>query len=1177
MDIPNLGQAMALGDLYNARTGHGTNASVLSDILPSTLIVIRDENAINTKFISEDNYKEKFKAFEIDGNLKLNILANNIPLNAHAKYLATEKQSSKLVKVSMSYAIQTKLERINIRSDKIREYINLKALNDTDATHVVTGIQWGANMLCSFEHNLEEGETAKEVAGILGASCNALKVGAKVGLNVGVDVKKDLKTNNRNSTKDMFFRLSILGDIVPKADSYPDSVEEAIQFMRGVPESVKGVNHGKGSVLEYKLEPIENVRAHFDLETRIAAVFNNVTLDLVDKVESALDTIVENRIRLTEASNDILEYSQFISETEVRSIKKELRSFNTDERDFKHSLSKSVQDIQAGNASVDALSQLLEVLEDGSCSSSIVDEVIGRYQTLTSRISFIRRCEKIKIQVISRVDDISNILSTSVKDKTFILTIPESSDYTKVEQSQVWHIFKLLREDNNDAQTTFMIHDVSISPKNSQLNDLTELAIVKYHGSTRSDQDAYRASILRPSVKLSSTERIDQAERTKLAGHALRMPCPSSHEDECHPGALKWVCFKCEEVLQYEYNELVYCRCGKSRLEDCTFRCDSIEHGYQYTELHAESIRSISEKIRPGDDEINILLLGETGVGKSTFINAFANYLQYDSLDIAERMEMMTLIQSKFEIEGKPVIAGETDNNERLKDGQSSTQYCRSYVFPLNDDIKIRLIDTPGIGDTRGVKQDRINFEEILSYISGFEKINAVCVLLLPDTPRLTTSFRFCIDELLLHLHKSAADNIIFTFTKTRSSFYQPGDTMTPLRTYMNELKEANGITIQLQPNTLFYFDNEAFRLYAALKQGFVFDPKIKEAYGASWTQSVKEAQRLVRRVMDLTPHKTAETLTLDTTRRLIILLEEPLARINENITIEVEDLKKMKAEAHRDDISAKDLRKKMITSCMDLDPIYLDRPRTVCTSPSCTTVEGNIVLYNQHCHDNCRVSGSPKWCSVMKNWKTCKKCGCGWKKHMRVKIDYSRVRRETDAAVQEQWEEKLSEVDAKKLAIAKADERTKALESERKFIFDSLMTFTRFLLQNSILVQNNGIVAYIDMSIENQLKVAQGTEDYLIVRSLQAQKKDFVAQSEIIEKAIKEGKSHAVNVTVSEVISARDELCRLKVNGQALARVLHWEQTHFKRRETRIEGGYVSKGWGRSLPVSRDKINHCY
>ncbi|KAG9067743.1 hypothetical protein KI688_011330 [Linnemannia hyalina] len=1162
LDIPNLGQAMALGALYNARTGHCTNASVLSDTLPPTLIESRDENAINTKFVSEDSYKEKFRAFGIDGNLKLNILANNVPLNAQFKYLATEKQSSKSVKVSLSYAVQTKLERINIRSKKIREYINLKALNDTDATHVVTGIQWGANMLCSFEHSLEEGETEKEVAGILGAAFNTLKVGA--------NINGDLKKNSRMTTKDMSVSISVLGDIVPKADSYPASVEDAVQLMRRVPEFVEGVNQGKGSVLQYKLEPIEKVRAHFDLETKIESMINNVHLDLVDKVESTLDTIVENRIRLTEALNDILEYSQYIAETEEKRIKKGLKDFNRDEREFKNSLSETVRAIQAGETSVNDLFLLLEDFEVGNCSSSVVDEVIERYQTLTSRISFIRRCEKVNIQVISRVNEISSVLPTSPTDKTFVLTVPKSSDYTMIEQSQVWHIFRLLREDHNDAQTVFTIYDASISSKNPRLNDLAELKIVKYHGSVEFDQDAFRASILRPSIKLSSPESVDQAERTKLAGHALRMPCPSSHEGGCHFGATKWVCFKCEEVMQYEYNEFVYCHCGKTRIKDCTFRCDSIEHGYRYKELHSQSIQSIFEKIYPGDDEINILLLGETGVGKSTFINAFANYLRYDSLEIAEKMEMTTLIQSKFEIEGTTVIAGspDPDQNEKLKDGQSSTQCCRSYVFPLNDDIKIRLIDTPGIGDTRGVKHDRENFEEIMNYISRFKKISGICILLLPDTPRLTTSFRFCIDELLLHLHKSAADNILFTFTKTRSSFYGPGDTMTLLRTYMKELEQANGVTIQLETNTLFYFDNEAFRLYAALKQGLLnFDPKIRETFAASWTQSVVEAQRLVKRVRDLKPHNTDETVTLDRARRLIILLAPPMTQINENITIEVNKINNLKVEAQNNEINAEELKTRLMYANRDLNPVYLKRPRMVCTS--CSTIDGDSVRYNQHCHVNCRVNavtnrvgkGILKWCSVMKDWKTCRACGCGWEEHMHLKIDYTEVKKQK-IDTERELNKKLSRVDAMNLAITEADERIKTLESEKKIIFDSLMTFTNFLLRNSILIQNSGIVDYIDMSIKNQDKIAQRTKDFSIVESLQTQRDEFVGQTEIIERAIKDGKFHVAMITELDVNSARDRLCRLKVNGEALVKVMDWgqqDQIQATPKDIRIGGGYVT------------------
>ncbi|KAF9345763.1 hypothetical protein BGX34_004506, partial [Mortierella sp. NVP85] len=75
----------------------------------------------------------------------------------------------------------------------------------------------------------------------------------------------------------------------------------------------------------------------------------------------------------------------------------------------------------------------------------------------------------------------------------------------------------------------------------------------------------------------------------------------------------------------------------------------------------------------------------------------------------------------------------------------------------------------------------------------------------------------------------------------------------------------------------------------------------------------------------------------------------------------------------------------------------------------------------------------------------------------------------------------------------------------------------------------------------------------------------EFMAQMQIIEKAIKDGKSNEAKIAPSQVISARQALCRLKINGQALTNVLDWgkqNQMQLSKRETRIVDGYVSGGW---------------
>ena len=134
----------------------------------------------------------------------------------------------------------------------------------------------------------------------------------------------------------------------------------------------------------------------------------------------------------------------------------------------------------------------------------------------------------------------------------------------------------------------------------------------------------------------------------------------------------------------------------------------------------------------PSEREINILLLGQTGVGKSTFINAFVNYITNDTLEQAVNDEMQAVIPSSFAFTDpgtfaeRMIVVGDEDKYERFgRMGECHTRQCRSFIFPIGD-RNLRFIDTPGIGDTRGLKQDARNFQEILTYTAQYEHLNAV-------------------------------------------------------------------------------------------------------------------------------------------------------------------------------------------------------------------------------------------------------------------------------------------------------------------------------------------------------------------------------------------------------------------------------------------------------------------
>lgn len=79
-------------------------------------------------------------------------------------------------------------------------------------------------------------------------------------------------------------------------------------------------------------------------------------------------------------------------------------------------------------------------------------------------------------------------------------------------------------------------------------------------------------------------------------------------------------------------------------------------------------------------------------------------------------------------IECEPTISRETEEeeNENVEDGQSSTQSPKSYLIswgPPGRTKRIRIIDTPGVGDVRGLEQEKKNYAKILDFIAQYKSV----------------------------------------------------------------------------------------------------------------------------------------------------------------------------------------------------------------------------------------------------------------------------------------------------------------------------------------------------------------------------------------------------------------------------------------------------------------------
>ncbi|CAG2105288.1 unnamed protein product, partial [Medioppia subpectinata] len=241
--------------------------------------------------------------------------------------------------------------------------------------------------------------------------------------------------------------------------------------------------------------------------------------------------------------------------------------------------------------------------------------------------------------------------------------------------------------------------------------------------------------------------------------------------------------------------------------------------------------------------EITILLLGQSGVGKSTFINALVNYLSFENMDEANGQPICLIpvsftIADPMTVRPVSVALGDQDFDENTEDPtKSATKIPKCYKFQ-NDNIVLNIIDTPGVADTAGVDKDQTHMQNILDFISNYREINAFCVLLKPNDAKVDVVFKYCMFQLFTHLNKSAANNILFLFTNSRSTHYLPGDSGPALISLLDQIRERPpNVDIIYNKKTTYCFDSESFRYLVASvpPNNIQFDPKYKSSYVESW------------------------------------------------------------------------------------------------------------------------------------------------------------------------------------------------------------------------------------------------------------------------------------------------------------------------------------------------------
>jgi hypothetical protein len=119
---------------------------------------------------------------------------------------------------------------------------------------------------------------------------------------------------------------------------------------------------------------------------------------------------------------------------------------------------------------------------------------------------------------------------------------------------------------------------------------------------------------------------------------------------------------------------------------------------------------------------------------------------------------------------GRPVDQFRQEHNSRnesnLDKNQSQTNAAMMYTFDRHDGVQLRMLDTPGLCDTRGLEQDKEHKKSIAETIRAqVQTLDAVIIMANGTVERVGPGVEYALHTLAAMFPRSIADNIGFMFT----------------------------------------------------------------------------------------------------------------------------------------------------------------------------------------------------------------------------------------------------------------------------------------------------------------------------------------------------------------------------------------------------------------------------
>uniref|UniRef100_A0A669F5W4 Uncharacterized protein n=1 Tax=Oreochromis niloticus TaxID=8128 RepID=A0A669F5W4_ORENI len=334
MEVAALGRPFTLGMLYDARSdrlipGKMGLAKLLFKLSPTQVLV----------FVSaSDSTENKSSQLDVNASLKASLMSGLIEVEGSAKYLNDKKKSHHQSRVTLQYKATTKFKQLMLTPDETKNTQEAEDVKNL-ATHVVTGILYGANAFFVFDSEKLDDSSIQVIEGSMQAVIEKILKGKG---------KVDIKLSHEEKAVTDKFTCKFYGDFI--LESNPGTFEDAVKTYIQLPKLL-GENSKNCVPLKVTLMPLKK------LHPEAAAMKKEICARLVRKVEDALQDLDNMEIRC----NDLLEDRVVRSFPQIQEKLSRLKKLCIDFRSsLQQKMAKKLPSIRAGEEDEQELAKVLD-------------------------------------------------------------------------------------------------------------------------------------------------------------------------------------------------------------------------------------------------------------------------------------------------------------------------------------------------------------------------------------------------------------------------------------------------------------------------------------------------------------------------------------------------------------------------------------------------------------------------------------------------------------------------------------------------------------------------------------------------------------------------------------------------------------------------------------------------